>query len=337
MKNPLLTTVFLLAALFCFAQSGSVTVTSVQQRSDGSGLVDVFYNLSGTESSFFVNMRVSFDAGQTYSAIRFNTMSGHTGPVSPGSNRQIVWNPTLDYSHRFSPQTKLKVVAYVLGISNPCPGQPTVEDIDGNLYHTIQFGSQCWMASNLNVTRKPNGQTLTRYCYNNDPTYCEQYGGLYDWATVMNGAGSSGSNPSGVRGICPAGWHVPSDAEWTQLTTYLIDSYVDITSSNVGNKLKSCRQVSSPIGSDCNTSEHPRWNSNASHYGTNDFGFSALPAGRRNSVGSFNNLGSYGYWWSSTESSSTYAWYRLMYSSFGGVTRLSNYKTGSFSVRCLKD
>jgi len=336
MKKPLLTTVFLLAALFCAAQSGSVIITSIHQRTDGSGLVDVHFNLSGIESSYFVNMRVSFDAGASFTPISLNAMTGNVGPTSPGPNKHIVWNPTVNHPNRYSQLAQLKVVAYHVNLSNACPDQPFLEDADGNLYHTLQIGAQCWMASNLNVTQDANGNAITRFCYNNDPLNCENYGGLYTWATVMNGAGSSGSNPSGVRGICPTGWHVPSDAEWTQLTNYLISTYADIDAGNVGNKLKSCRQVSSPIGGDCNTSTHPRWNSHASHYGTNDFGFSALPGGYYGS-GSFYNRGAIGYWWSATESSSADAWGRYMISSDGTVNRLNSNKTNGFSLRCLKD
>lgn len=318
---------FTIALIACFiylqvcAQSGSITINTVQQRSDGSGLVDVYYSLAGSESSYFLNMRVSFDAGITYYPVAMNAMSGDVGEVSPGNNKHIIWNPTTDHPNRFSPQTKLKITAYLVGISNPCPGNPTLTDIDGNIYHTVQIGDQCWMASNLNVTRKPNGEALSRLCYNNIPENCDDYGGLYDWNTA--------------KVACPQGWHLPSDDEWTQLTNFLINNYVDITASNVGNKLKSCRQQDSPLEGDCNTTEHPRWNTNASHYGTNDFGFSALPGGHYSS-GPFSNLGTGGSWWSATESS-TYAWSRHMYSSNGTVTRGNNNKSYGFSLRCLRD
>jgi uncharacterized protein (TIGR02145 family) len=334
-KLLFISAIMVVIAGYSFAQTGSVTVTSAQQRTDGSGLVDVYFNLSGTQSSYFINMRVSFDAGTEYYPISFTSMTGDVGPISPGS-RHIVWNPMQDYPNRYSPQTKLKIVAYIVENANPCPGAPTVSDIDGNLYHTVKIGNQCWMASNLNVTKKPSGANITRTCYSNLNDNCEKYGGLYTWAVLMNGAASSNGNPSGVQGICPNGWHVPSDAEWTQLTDYLINNYVDINSTNVGNKLKSCRQVNSPLGGDCNTAVHPRWESNATHYGTNDFGFSALPGGGYYS-GSFNYLGPFGNWWSSTETSSTNAWYRFMCYVNGSVDRDNLNKTTSFSVRCVRD
>ncbi|MBE0662255.1 MAG: hypothetical protein IH597_07285 [Bacteroidales bacterium] len=336
MRKALLLSTLLLPFMACFSQSGSVIINSVSQRSDESGLVDVHYDLSGAQSDYYVNMRVSFNEGLNFFPISPASMSGDVGPVSPGTSKHIVWNPTIDHPNRYSPQAKLLVVAYHINNSNFCPGTPTVTDYDGNVYATVQIGDQCWMASNLNSIRNAAGNSITRKCYADNPVNCEYYGGLYSWATVMNGASSSNSNPSGVQGICPNGWHVPGDAEWTQLTGYLISTYVDVTSSNVGNRLKSCRQLSSPLGNDCNTSDHPRWNSNATHYGTNDFGFSALPGGFDN-LGSFGSLGAYGYWWSAMESTSGYAWYRSIYSGNGNVSRNNTLKTTGHSLRCLKD
>jgi len=334
MKNSILLFVFIyLMAANAFSQTGSITNVQVAQRSDGSGLVDVNFDLEGPADSYFISMKVSFDAGINYIPISTASMSGNVGPTSPG-NKHIVWNPTIDHPNRYSPQTKLKLTAYLAGNENPCPGAPTVEDIDGNVYPTLQIGDQCWMASNLNTTRNPSGAGITRYCYSNTPSNCELYGGLYTWTTMMNGAASSNGNPSGVQGICPNGWHIPSDAEWTELTDYLINTYLDITASNVGNKLKSCRQVSSPLGGDCSTTAHPRWEAN-SNYGTNDFGFSALPGGYYYG-GSFLGLGSYGYWWSSTVNSSN-AWYRNMGYNNGEVYSNNSNQSYGFSVRCVRD
>jgi uncharacterized protein (TIGR02145 family) len=336
MKKSLFTLLALVWCIAAMAQSGEITNLLVEQRPDGSGLVDVYYNLSGNENSYFVNMRVSFDGGASFTPISINAMSGDVKNVSPGQNKQIVWNPTVNHPNRYSQNAQLKIVAYHVNLSNACPEQPLLEDIDGNLYHTLQLGDQCWMASNLNTTRNADGDQITRYCYNNDPDYCEMYGGLYNWNTLMNGASSSGSNPSGVQGICPAGWHVPSDSEWTELTNYLINNYVDINSNNVGNKLKSCRQVNSPLGDDCSTSAHPRWDQHSTHYGTNDFGFGSLPGGHYYD-GAYDNLGSYGYWWSSTRYSSTSAWRRRMDYKYGNVSRNFSNEDYGFSVRCLRD
>ena len=215
-----------------------------------------------------------------------------------------------------------------------------VTDIDGNEYVTVIIGDQEWMAENLRVTRDANGNDITRYCYYSDETNCELYGGLYTWHTVMNGQSSSRSNPSGVQGICPTGWHVPSDAEGTELVNYVVSQGFPNESTDpngAGNALKSCRQVGSPLGGDCDTSEHPRWNSDGTHSGFDEFGFSALPGGILHTNGSYLFLGTLGYWWSSTENSSPYAWYLIINNINSIVYRYYSHKTGSFSLRCVRD
>lgn len=215
-----------------------------------------------------------------------------------------------------------------------------VTDIDGNKYVTVIIGNQEWMAENLRVTRDANGNDITRICYNNNQINCELYGGLYTWHTVMNGQNSSSNNPSGVQGICPVGWHVPSDAEWMELINYVAAQ--GFPNHNVadgaGNALKSCRQVGSPLGGECNTSQHPRWDSWDEHHGFDEFGFSALPGGFHGSYGDFYYLGWFGTWWTSTETSTTYAWGRSMYHFFGDVY-LPNFngKANGFSLRCVRN
>ena len=112
-----------------------------------------------------------------------------------------------------------------------CPS--TVTDYDGNTYNVLHIGNQCWMKENLRTTHYANGGSISmgynststsiayRYCPNNSSSNVSTYGYLYNWAAVMHGSMSSILNPSGVQGICPTGWHVPSDAEWTQLTNYV--------------------------------------------------------------------------------------------------------------------
>lgn len=245
-------------------------------------------------------------------------------------------NPAIDHPNRYSPQTQVGVVAYLIGSENPCPGTPTVTDYDGNVYNTIRIGDQCWMKQNLNSVRNAGGNSISRYCYANSNTNCELYGGLYQWATVMNGSGTSSTIPSGVQGICPTGWHVPSDGEWTQLTNYLISTYVDINSGNVGNKLKSCRQISSPLGGECATSDHPRWTNHATQFGTNDFGFTALPGGYIYNGTSY-EIGNHTMFWTTTNNTSTTAWYRELVHDAGTVSRHYWPKQDYMGLRCLKN
>lgn len=111
----------------------------------------------------------------------------------------------------------------------PCRTEPTVKDYDGNVYTTVQIGKQCWLRENLRTTHYANGtpiafgndtmSTTTPYRYypNADEKNVPVYGYLYNWAAVMHGCQASNLNPSGVQGICPNGWHVPSEAEWREL------------------------------------------------------------------------------------------------------------------------
>jgi uncharacterized protein (TIGR02145 family) len=181
-------------------------------------------------------------------------------------------------------------------------GTPLVDSRDGQTYRTVIIGDQTWMAENLNYNASGSA------CYNNSPDSCAKYGRLYDWAAVMAGSPSSSTNPSDVQGICPPGWHVPSNAEWTVLTDVVGGA------STAGTLLKS----------------ETDWN------GTDNLGFSALPGGRW-SGGSFGYVGTYGNWWSATEHDAALARYRLMYSDDSNVDTNWYYKTSGFSLRCAQD
>ncbi len=239
----------------------------------------------------------------------------------------------------------------------PCPDITTFTDPrDGKVYSTVQIGGQCWLKENLRylpAVSPVSAGSLTDphyYVYGYQGTsifeakataFYQNYGVLYNWPAAMNGASGSAANPSGVKGVCPAGWHLPSDGELAQLVNYLMDEY-DLTNNagdvnGVGNKLKSCRQVDSPLGGDCATIEHPRWNSHDTHYGTDQFGFSALPAGLRQEFGYFLNIGSYSAWWSTSGSSTTHALYRSLNYHNSLVFRESYNKANGLSVRCVRD
>ncbi len=210
-----------------------------------------------------------------------------------------------------------------------------VTDIDGNFYPSVIIGDQEWMAENLRVTRDADGNNIPRFSYQGNTENAELYGGLYSWTTAMNKGNSS--NSGRVQGICPDGWHLPSDEEWSKLTDYLINNDDSTTENNVGNKLKSCRQVNSPEGGDCNTKEHPRWDAHTTHFGTNKFGFSALPGGYRHPLGLYTHRGCYGYWWSSSEFTQAGGVARYIGHYDGKVYGYHSGKQDSFSVRCVRD
>ncbi len=230
----------------------------------------------------------------------------------------------------------------------PCSGTPTVTDYDNNTYNTVKIGNQCWMKQNLKTTHYADGTSISlgsssttttayRYYPNNNSGNVSTYGYLYNWPAVMGGSSSSEANPSGVQGICPTGWHVPSDAEWTQLTTYVKSQseYVcDGCSGTDDEWYTNCiaKALASTTGwysSDepCAPDNNPSAN--------NATGFSAVPAGSY--FGNCINFGFNMYFWSATQYSSSYVFSR--YLGFGSdvVFRYISEKLGGYSVRCLRD
>jgi len=220
--------------------------------------------------------------------------------------------------------------------------KPTIEETtsgtfidsrDGNEYNWVQIGNQVWMAENLaylpRVNRVADGSEDAAgsyyYVYGYDGTNVPDakatdnyatYGVLYNWTAAMEGEASSTTNPSGIQGVCPAGWHLPSDAEWTELTDYLGGTSV------AGGKLK-----------ETGTTHWASPNTGA----TNETGFTALPGGNRGSNGTFGDIGGGGSWWSATEYGATYARRRDMNYGYSGVYRDRYSKEVGFSVRCVRD
>ena len=197
---------------------------------------------------------------------------------------------------------------------------PGVKDINGNIYKTVYIGTQEWMAENLKVSKYNDGTSIPNisdktkwgnnttgaWCnYNNDASKNGKYGKLYNWYAV-----------SGRKNVCPTGWHVPSDAEWTVLTDYLGGEIV------AGGKMKE-------VGT-------TRWDSpNAD--ATNTSLFTGLPGGNRHDSGNYYSVGSGGYWWSSSEDHTLNAWNRFLDYYDGGAGRNGNGKNDGLSVRCLRD
>lgn len=186
---------------------------------------------------------------------------------------------------------------------------------DGIIYRTVTLGNQTWMAENLNYG---GSDMLTGACYSGVDDNCFKYGRLYSWAEAMAGQASSAAAPSGVRGICPEGWHLPSDAEWTTMQTF-----VDPAGTAIGAKLKST------MG----------WNSSRTvrGSGSDDYGFRALPGGYYSAAtDSFYSVKISAGWWTATQNDASATWYRYISNKKGTMSRasVSNYW---FTVRCVKD
>jgi uncharacterized protein (TIGR02145 family) len=209
-------------------------------------------------------------------------------------------------------------------------GSSFTDPRNGKVYGTILIGTQCWMTQNLNIGTRINGSgnqtangVIEKYCYSDLESNCDVYGGLYQWAEMvqyLNGATNTTSwdpVPSGpVQGICPTGWHLPSDAEWSILTTYLGGESV------AGGKMK-----------ETGTTHWASPNTGA----TNSSGFTALPGGGRNYDGTFESITALGYFWSASEYSTALARYRKLYYFDAAVYRNYDGKSYGFSVRCLQN
>lgn len=190
----------------------------------------------------------------------------------------------------------LASITIILAISLNAQQTGTFKDPrDGKTYKTVKIGNQTWMAENLAF--KPNSGNY--WAYDNNNSNVVKYGYFYDWQTAKN--------------FCLTGWHLPSDAEWTQLINF------------VGGEDNACTKLKGKSG----------WSDGGN--GTDDYGFTALPGGGRYGDGSFDTIGYHGFWWSATENGPDYAWSRYLYYKESYVNRDSYHKEVGFSVRCLRD
>jgi uncharacterized protein (TIGR02145 family) len=197
---------------------------------------------------------------------------------------------------------------------------------------SITIGTQVWTTKNLDVAAYSDGTVIPQvtdptawanlttgaWCYyNNDSATGTTYGKLYNWYAVVGiWNEASKTDVTQRKKLAPTGYHIPSDAEWTTLTTYLGGESI------AGGQMKAT-----------GTSLWASPNTNA----TNTSGFTGLPGGFRNNLGTFNFIGSSGFWWSSTENNTLNAWYRLLHYNIGSAGRANFYKERGFSVRYLRD
>lgn len=210
-----------------------------------------------------------------------------------------------------------------------CEYGTLLEERDGQEYKTVKIGDQWWMTENLNYADSAKTPSLKgkSWCYDNVAKNCDIAGRLYTWAAAIDSVklANDADNPQDcgygrecgltgkVQGICPSGWHLPSNDEWNALFTAVGGQ------SNAGKVLKS----------------QTGWNNNGN--GTDAYGFSALPAGRRNYYGNFDYDGYYAYFWSATEYGIYFAYYMYLGYDYESADLYYYHKFNGFSVRCLRD
>jgi len=252
-----------------------------------------------------------------------------------------------------SKNTAYYVKAYVIANSMPLYGEeksfttpetlvPSITDIDNNAYYTVTIGEQTWMADNLKVTHYPDGSQIKlvedqvtwfnfgldnqAYCWYENMPSNGIYGALYTWPAVMYGSEGSNTNPSLVQGVCPDGWHLPSDSEWKQLELFLGISREGVDEMNWRGTIE---------GGKMKHEGTSFWNS-PNTGATNESGFNALPVGWRHGDGFFRNFGISARFWSCSKTGD-YAWIRgLDYNSSSVYRNFAGLYEGH-SVRCIKN
>lgn len=208
--------------------------------------------------------------------------------------------------------------------TDPCPETFSYQ---GKTYHGVMIGSQCWMKKSLDY------ETGNSSCYGDNPENCETFGRMYDWHTIMNGALGTNAAPSGVRGICPEGWHVPSDREWQTL-----EGTVD-SQSGVNTGIWTALAYR---GHDAglNLKSKTGWDeaNGVSGGGTDAYGFAAHPGGFWNSYeNEYLGIGKELCFWTCTEQSEENSMFRQMSYAEDRIARYYGNKTSGFYVRCVKD
>ena len=295
------------------------TLTNIDFFAEGKKVI-ITYDLADCEPGEFYDVTLNFVEQSTLKVTVPKTIFGDIKKITCGSKR-IVWDIGADlssFSGRFYPELEVKKA-----------DKNSVTDIDGNTYKTVQIGTQVWMAENLktakysdgttipNVTDKTQWSNLTTgaWCYyDNNVAKNAKYGKLYNWYAVSK-------TTNGNKNVCPKGWHVPSDSEWTVLTDYLGGESV------AGGKLK-----------EVGTANWISPNTEA----TNMSLFTGLPGGYRYHYGGYYDIGNFGAWWSSTEYYKVSARLRYLlnvngYSYDNSYSFNIDNKRDGFSVRCLRD
>jgi uncharacterized protein (TIGR02145 family) len=314
MKKHIISFILFIQTNLLFSQAPVVSNVGFSQRTDGSLKVDITYDVTAIKV-VDISVVASDDGGTTWD-LTCASLTGNVGSgVTPGTNKQIVWDFYTDNPGVSGSNYKVRVTAD----DNLETG--TMTGNNGKTYRTVKIGGQWWMAENLKETEYRDHSTIPNvtdeliwkdlstdaYCaYNNNESTANTYGYLYNWYAVNDS-----------RNIAPAGWHVPTDAEWTTLSTYLGGE------GGAGGKLK-----------EKGTTHWTSPNTGA----TNQSGFTALPGGYRDYIyGYFYYLGDYAYFWSSTGAGANDAYHRKL--NFSNSDLNSNYynKQNGFSVRLLKD
>jgi len=289
------------------------------QIGNGTILSGIFISINWNSDNYFLQIEMDPTGGSNYQLMGTSQLlpvpfSLHSNTANIASGLILTDENGNSYSMSIDTLGNLKTIDLW-----DC-GDSLTDVRDGQKYATVLIGYQCWLRQNLNFgimtlgsESMMNNGVIEKYCHGDEITNCDVYGGLYQWDEIMNYL----ANP-GVQGICPDGWHIPSDAEWGILINHLGGENI------AGGKMKEAG----------NTHWEPPNNG-----ATNSSNFTALPAGERHYDGYFVNLGYSAWFWSSTQinpPNPIAAWDRYLDCQLESVGRYNNYKTRGYSLRCIK-
>ncbi|MFZ2777676.1 MAG: FISUMP domain-containing protein, partial [Candidatus Moraniibacteriota bacterium] len=297
---------------------GDGTWAAIAAGMSGTGTTNYLSKFTGASS---IGNSLLFDNGIAI-GIGTETLAGARFKVALDSTYSNIADPYADET-KISDLGGAEVTGGKLQTGHPACGTTyaTALDADGNSYNSVLVNDQCWMASNLKVgtriagtSSQTNNSVIEKYCYGDVDANCTTDGGLYQWDEAMQY-----STTEGAQGICPTGWHIPTDAQQYALENYLKDDGQTCNANRDGSY-------------DCSTA-----GTKLKFGGTSGLNFPL--AGVRNTDGSFAGSTTHMYSWSSSQSNSTSAWSRAVWLSSAGVYRIgnANLKTYGISVRCLKD
>jgi uncharacterized protein (TIGR02145 family) len=302
-------------AIYVETQTPATNANGLVTIEVGSGTVitGIFATIDWSSGTYYVKTETDPSGGTTY------TITGTS---------QLLSVPYALYARTSGTSNdvqELKQQLTILEDNLITAGTYKLSDIEGNQYNVVKIGTQVWMKENLKTGKYNDGISIPLvtdgaawsalitpgYCWYNNNAGANKatYGAMYNWYAA-DGKSNGGKN------ICPVGWHVPSDTDWTTLTTYLGGESV------AGGKLKETGTL--------------HWlgpNTGA----TNESGFTALAGGIRYVSGLYDIIGIYGYWWSSSENSTTASYYRNLLYNYSYVYRYFSDKRVGYSVRCIRD
>ncbi|MCD4664632.1 MAG: hypothetical protein K8R68_05110 [Bacteroidales bacterium] len=292
---------------------------------NGNVVSGVFENINWTTGLYFIKTEMDPDGGTNYQflgasrllSLPFALESQHSSSLTLTDENGRPYDISIDTTGNF--------------VINPvwiC-GDTLEDNRDGQKYSTVQIGTHCWMAENINIGTIINGSnnqidngTIEKFCYSNNVDNCNVYGGLYQWPEMMQY-----NTTQATQGICPAGWHVPTDNEWKILEGFADSQY------GIGNPIwDSLGFRGSDVG--LNLKSVGGWD--AGYSGADLYDFTARAGGARDETGWFFGEYQYAYFWSSNESGSE-AWSRSLRFWSEQIIRWERAKDRGQSVRCLKN